>query len=98
MQPEPPKHEFEIGIFSHFSSFFIVYLLVYLILGVIVTESRPIATYLCDKYGKDDKLYPKDLAIRAIVDARLYFDIGTFYKAFGDCVVIFVTYIEIIYS
>ena len=55
--------------------------------GFIVTESRPIATYLSDKYGKDDKLYPKDLGVRSTVDARLYFDIGTFYKAFGDCVV-----------
>ena len=55
--------------------------------GFIVTESRPIATYLCDKYGKDDKLYPKDLNVRATVDSRLFFDIGTFYKAFGDCVV-----------
>ena len=66
-----------------------------LILGFIVTESRPIATYLCDKYGKDDKLYPKDLAVRATVNARLYFDIGTFYKAFGDCVVISDPYKEI---
>ena len=32
--------------------------------GFIVTESRPIATYLSDKYGKDDKLYPKDLGAR----------------------------------
>ena len=55
--------------------------------GFIVTESRPIATYLCDKYGQDDKLYPKDLKLRATVDSRLFFDIGTFYKAFGDCVV-----------
>ena len=55
--------------------------------GFIVTESRTIATYLSDKYGKDDKLYPKDLGVRSTVDARLYFDIGTFYKAFGDCVV-----------
>ena len=55
--------------------------------GFIVTESRPIATYLSEKYGKDDKLYPKDLGVRSTVDARLYFDIGTFYKAFGDCVV-----------
>jgi len=54
--------------------------------GFIVTESRPIATYLCDKYGQDDKLYPKDLNMRATVDSRLFFDIGTFYKAFGDCV------------
>ena len=41
------------------------------------------------KYGKDDKLYPKDVATRAIVDQRLYFDMGTFYKAIGDVMVCF---------
>ena len=39
------------------------------------------------KYGKDDKLYPKDVVTRAIVDQRLYFDMGTFYKAIGDVMV-----------
>ena len=52
-----------------------------------MNESRPIATYLASKYGKDDKLYPKDVTTRAIVDQRLYFDMGVFYKAFGDNVV-----------
>jgi len=51
-----------------------------------LNESRPIATYLIGKYGKDDKLYPKDVVTRAIVDQRLYFDMGSFYKSFGDCV------------
>jgi len=51
-----------------------------------LNESRPIATYLITKYGKDDKLYPKDVVTRAIVDQRLYFDMGNFYKSFGDCV------------
>jgi len=56
--------------------------------GFVVNESRPIATYLCDNHGGETgaKLYPKDPKVRAIVDARLYFDIGTFYKAFGDIV------------
>ena len=40
-----------------------------------LNESRPIATYLASKYGKDDKLYPKDVTTRAVVDQRLYFDI-----------------------
>lgn len=31
---------------------------------------------MVDKYGQDDKLYPKDLAKRAEVDARLHFDTG----------------------
>lgn len=42
--------------------------------GFIVWESRAIACYLADKYGKDDKLYPKDLKKRAVVNQRLYFD------------------------
>jgi len=56
--------------------------------GFVVTESRPIATYLCSVHGGEagEKLYPKDPKVRAIVDARLFFDIGTFYKAFGDVV------------
>ena len=41
-----------------------------------LNESRAIATYLITKYGKDDKLYPKDVVTRAIVDQRLYFDMG----------------------
>jgi len=49
-----------------------------------MNESRAAATYIISKYGKDDKLYPKDVVTRAIVDQRLYFDMGTFYKAVGD--------------
>merc|ERR1711981_889214 len=52
----------------------------------VLYESRAIAAYLVNKYGKDDKLYPKDAEIRARVDQRLYFDMGVFYKAFGECV------------
>merc|ERR1712051_779661 len=47
-------------------------------------ESRAVAAYLASKYGKDDSLYPKDLETRYKVDQRLYFDMGTFYKAVGD--------------
>ena len=47
-----------------------------------------ICLYLFSKYGKDDKLYPKDVTTRAVVDQRLYFDMGTFYKAVGDVMVI----------
>lgn len=36
-------------------------------------------TYLIAAYGKDDKLYPKDIRIRAVVDQRLQFDLGTLY-------------------
>lgn len=49
-----------------------------------IWESRVILSYLAEKYGKDDSFYPKDVQKRAIVDQRLYFDIGTLSKTFGD--------------
>jgi len=51
-----------------------------------LNESRAIALYLFNAYGKDEKLYPKDAKVRAMVDQRLYFDIGAFYFSFGQCV------------
>ncbi|XP_013162953.1 PREDICTED: glutathione S-transferase 1, isoform D-like [Papilio xuthus] len=47
--------------------------------GFILWESRAIACYLADKYGKDDSLYPKDLQQRALVNQRLYFDSSFLY-------------------
>ncbi|CAG9795890.1 unnamed protein product [Diatraea saccharalis] len=47
--------------------------------GFILWESRAIACYLADKYGKDDQLYPKDLKQRALVNQRLYFDCSSIY-------------------
>lgn len=49
-----------------------------------IWESRAILGYLANKYGKDDSYYPKDPQKRAIVDQRLYFDMGTLAKTFGD--------------
>ena len=39
-----------------------------------------------NKYGKDSTLYPAEPEARARVDQRMYFDMGAFYKSFGDCV------------
>ncbi|KAF7272767.1 glutathione S-transferase D1-like [Rhynchophorus ferrugineus] len=52
--------------------------------GFSLWESRAIMGYLVNAYGKDDSLYPKDAKKRALVDQRLYFDIGTLYARFAD--------------
>ncbi|KAH8408034.1 hypothetical protein KR222_011533, partial [Zaprionus bogoriensis] len=52
--------------------------------GFAVWESRAILVYLVEKYAKDDSLYPKDPQGRALVNQRLYFDMGTLYQAFAE--------------
>ncbi|CAH1154995.1 unnamed protein product [Phaedon cochleariae] len=52
--------------------------------GFAIWESRAIMTYLQEQYGKDDSLYPKDPKRRAVVDQRLYFDMGTLYASFAE--------------
>ncbi|XP_053945501.1 glutathione S-transferase 1-1-like [Anastrepha ludens] len=52
--------------------------------GFALWESRAILVYLAQKYGKDDSLFPKCPKKQALVNQRLYFDMGTLYKAFAD--------------
>lgn len=42
--------------------------------GTIIVDSHVICGYLVDKYGKNDKLYPKDLLKRAHVNSRLFYN------------------------
>ncbi|ALC46044.1 maker183 [Drosophila busckii] len=52
--------------------------------GFTLWESRAILAYLVEKYGKDDLLYPKDPQQRALVNQRLYFDMGVLNEAFKN--------------
>jgi len=52
---------------------------------VVITESRAAITYLVSQH-KPCELYPACPKTRAQIDQRLYFNIGIFYKRFGDCV------------
>ncbi|KAH8313918.1 hypothetical protein KR067_011769 [Drosophila pandora] len=49
--------------------------------GTYIWDSHAIATYLVDKYGKSDELYPKDLAKRAVINQRLFFDASVIYAS-----------------
>nr|XP_017000349.2 glutathione S-transferase D6 [Drosophila takahashii] len=51
--------------------------------GFSVWESRAIAVYLIEQYGKDDSLFPKDPKKQALVNQRLNFDMGTLYDSFA---------------
>ncbi|XP_060520798.1 uncharacterized protein LOC132698622 [Cylas formicarius] len=54
--------------------------------GFIVWDSHAINAYLASKYGKDDSLYPKDLQIRASVDALNQFDNGYLFARFAKII------------
>ncbi|XP_073817742.1 glutathione S-transferase 4-like [Musca autumnalis] len=55
--------------------------------GFAIWESRAIMIYLVEKYGKqDDPLYPSCPKKRALINQRLYFDMGTLYKSYADYV------------
>ncbi|KAF5274201.1 hypothetical protein FQA39_LY07305 [Lamprigera yunnana] len=49
--------------------------------GTVVWDSHAINTYLISKYGKDDRLYPKDIVKRSKIDQRLHFDSGLAFLA-----------------
>ena len=38
-------------------------------------------------YAKNDALYPADIRVRALVDQRMQFDLGTLYARMFDCYV-----------
>jgi len=52
--------------------------------GFALTESRAMLTYLQNKYGKEESLYPKDAQQRALVEMRIFFDVSMLYPRFGD--------------
>nr|ACO10344.1 Glutathione S-transferase 1-1 [Caligus rogercresseyi] len=53
----------------------------------VMNEGRAIATYLALEFDKTKKLYPTDCNMaHARISQRMYFDMGVFYKAFGECV------------
>lgn len=45
-------------------------------------ESRAILLYLVEKFDKDGVLYPKDPKQRAVINHRLFFDLGTLYQSY----------------
>ncbi|XP_002074756.2 glutathione S-transferase 1 [Drosophila willistoni] len=49
--------------------------------GLCIWDSHAIVCYLVDKYAESDGLYPKDLAKRALVNQRMFFEATILYMA-----------------
>lgn len=52
--------------------------------GFYLYESRAILVYLLEKYGNGSTLWSDNVEERAIINQRLYFDIGTLYGSFSE--------------
>lgn len=52
--------------------------------GFLLADSRAILPYLVDKYAAGSPLYPSAPDQRALINQRIYFDLGVLYKSFGD--------------
>lgn len=48
--------------------------------GTVIVDSHVISGYLVDKFGKNDKLYPKDLVKRAHVNSRLFYNASNIFS------------------
>ena len=52
--------------------------------GFVIWDSQAICGYLVDKYAKDDKLYPKELKLRAKCNQRLIFNATNLFERLRD--------------
>jgi glutathione S-transferase len=55
----------------------------------VLNESKAIISYIAGNYDKTGKLYPKNPAVRAKIDSRMFFHDCTFYAKVTDVMVSF---------